>query len=89
MALQAAGWNSILNILIESSTDVHKVDAALADALRRTSCRYFRFNPEGKCFALELDSSDRSKLEAIQEDTKAFIAADALKFTQVAELLSG
>jgi hypothetical protein len=72
--------------LIESATNVDRIDEVLTDTLNEDT--YFRFNPEHQIFECKLDETRREKLEAMQAATKEYIAQNLDRLQYLARLLT-
>ena len=79
------GLQATLLTLIESATNVERIDEVLSDTLDEAI--YYRFNPEHAIFECKLDETKREKLEAFQAATREFMEKNIDKLQKVADIL--
>ena len=75
-----SGHKEIITTLIWSATDVRQVNHALKDVLDRDV--YYRINPEGEEWNVEMDESDNKVLERMQTDTRRFMQTPQVRVSQ-------
>ena len=79
------GFQATLLTLIESATNVDRIDEVLSDTL--PSDIYFRFNPEHVAFECKLDETRKEKLELMQIAVREFINENIDRIQQLANIL--
>ena len=77
----------ILNTLVESATDVDRVHHCLLDTMPQGT--YFRFQPIGKDFGMELDETDVKVLDSLEAATNKYIDEHMDDFTALCQALLG
>lgn len=64
---------------------VHQAVQTLAELV--PGCQYFRLDPRGDAFGVDLDETDGHKIRKILEQAHAFVAAHEAELQEIAELL--
>jgi len=75
----------IMTALILSATDTEGVHNAMLETMPEN--QYYRFNPVHAAFDCELDETSDSKLDAMQEATREYLAANSERLNQLCEIL--
>jgi len=80
------GWQGVLSTVIHSASSVARVADCLEDTLA-DGC-YYRFSPEGASFAVEIDQTEKTKIEELQAATHEYVAQQQHRFAALAQRLS-
>jgi len=80
------GWQGVLSTVIHSASSVARVADCLEDTLPHGS--YYRFSPEGASFAVEIDQTDKAKIEDLQGATHEYVSQQQQRFATLAQRLS-
>ena len=79
------GWQGVLSTVIHSASSVTRVADCLADTLPADV--YYRCSPEGAPFEVEIDQTDKAKIEELQGATHEYIRQQHALFASLSATL--